>query len=429
MVEILDHAGKVIIDKIWLTSSDGKKTLDIFGMFSEINIFEDIYSPTMHGSLALVDGFNLISTFPILGEEIITFECHTPTFLTSIKKRFSVIGISDKNIGTSKKQVYVLKLISIEALIDLHTKVYRAFTGTPSDSATQVFNKYFTPLTGAILNTESCSNSLKIVAPTVSPFKLINIFASKAIDTSGIGSPTFLFYENNQQYNFLSLSTLFKQTPITTLKWSYSQMRERDGSGESTRNITEEYANVKDIDIDNLFNTIEKSMAGSLGHRVIEVDIMRKTTTKKTYSYIDNFDSVSHLNKFPVNSQNLFRGMNGEELVETCIIHPLSHDNFPQDRDSEILTKRIPMINQIEFIKFDIVTHGRTDIKVGDVIIFEMGKFATSDPDKTLTTNEVDVLYSGNYLITAIQHRFTQSMHETIMQITKDSFAGDIKLI
>jgi hypothetical protein len=204
-------------------------------------------------------------------------------------------------------------------------------------------------------------------------------------------------------------------------------MRNRDDNGESTRDINAEYATVKDMNIDDLFNTIEKTMHGSLGNKVIEVDLMRKSTTKKTYSYMDNFDNVTHLNTAPTNSNSLYRKLGMvEDVVQTSILHPASQDNFPQDRDGDILSKRIPLINGNEFIKFDIVVHGRTDIKVGDVINFEMGKFQTINPDVALTDDGIDQYYSGNYLIAAIQHRITQTRHESVYQIVKDSFNSTI---
>ena len=425
-IEILDHAGKIIVDSILLTSSDGQKTLDIYGLFDEIEIFEDIYSASIYAKIQMIDGFNLKTNFPILGEEIITFTCHTPTISTKITKKFAVVGMSELSIGTAKKQVYSLDLISIEALIDLHTKVYRAFTGTPSDSATQVFNTYFKPQTNAVLKADESSNTLKIVAPTVSPFKFMSMLANKAIDKSPFGSPNFLFYEDNQNYNFRNLSTLFGQDSLTTFRWSYNQLRDRDAQGKSTRDVKAEYANVKTLNIDRLFNTLDKAMAGSIGHRVIEVDILRKTVAKKTYSYTDNFKDTPHLNGYPTNSPTLYKSKNNDEVVEVSLIHSLHQDNFQLDRDGDVLTKRIPIINQNEFIKLDITTHGRTDLTVGNVVTFEMGKFETIDADKAMTTDAIDQYYSGKYLITAIHHRISKAIHETTMEIVKESFNSKI---
>jgi hypothetical protein len=178
--------------------------------------------------------------------------------------------------------------------------------------------------------------------------------------------------------------------------------------------------------IDSSFDTINKTMSGALGHKVFEVDIIRKTINKKTYSYLDDFSKTSHLNKFPTNSDNMIHSNNA--VLETCIIHPAYHSNFTQDRDADILVRRPSILAEMEFIKLDIVVNGRTDLKVGDVVSFEMGTFSTNDETDKNKENRIDQYYSGNYIIAAIQHRFTLTRHESIMQIVKDSFPNKITL-
>ncbi len=429
--DAIQYAGQVIIDTIKLYTSDRKTSLDISFLFTEIDIFEDIFSPSLFGSILLVEGFDLSSSFPILGEEILELEFHTPTFTTSIKKLFAVTAITDKTLNDNKKQVYLLNFVSIEAIVDLNTKVYRAYSGTPSSSASQVFSSYFPTST---LYVEDSANSLKIVAPKVSPFTLINMFASKAIDKSNFGAPTFLFYEDNQAHNFVSLTSLYKQGPLTTLKWAQGLLREKPVEGEpnrdktpdgrSVRDINEDYMNAKSIEITTLLNTIDRTMSGAFGHQVIAVDPMRKSYSKLTYSYTDDFNSVTHLNPYPTNSTNLVHS--DLALTETCTLSPAAHDQFQQDRDGYILTKRPSLLAQTEFIKLNLVIHGRTDMKVGQVINFEMGKFQTSDESDQSKSSKLDPYYSGNYLITAIQHRLTLTRHEAIIQLVKESFNSQI---
>lgn len=420
--EFISYAGQIIVDSIILYSADKKKNLDISLLFSELDFFEDIYANSIVGTVSMVEGFNLTSEFPIIGEELIVFTAHTPTFNEKISKRFAVIGISDKIVESSKKQIYTINFITLEALVDLNVKVYRAYTGTPSDSASQIFKTYFPTAT---LQVEDSVNAIKIVSPTISPFTLINLFASKAIDKSAYGAPNFLFYEDNKTYNFVSLSSLFKQKPKTSLKWSLSQMRDRNDQGVSVRDINEEYANVKEITIDNLFNTLDKNMSAALGHKVIEVDLIRKTIGKKTYSYIENFKDTPHLNPNPTNSSNLM--YSHDSFVETCISHPGSHNMFHQDRDAIILAKRPALLAQNEFIKLELIIHGRTNIKVGDVINFEMGKFQSGDAEGQFKDEQTDNYYSGNYLIAAARHRFTLNRHEMIIEVIKESFNKGIK--
>ena len=419
--EFIQYAGQMVIDSIVLYTSDKNHKLDISLLFKEINFFEDIYSPSIHGSISMVEGFNLTSNFPILGEELLELKCHTPTFDTKISKIFAVTGIQDKIISNGNTQLYIINFITVEALVDLNTKVFRAYSGTPSDSAIQIFTTYFP---SSHLKVEDSVNPLQIVSPSVSPFSMINLLASKAIDTSGSGLPNFLFYEDNQSFNFVSLSTLFNQPPLTTLNWSEGLQRDKTKDGESTRSIDIEYSNVKEMTIDNLFNTIEKNMSGALGHKVFEIDIVRKAITKRFYNYLDNFNDVVHLNKYPVNSNHLI--YSNDAIIEASVIHPYLHDNFPQDRDAEILVKRPSILAQNEFIKLELVIHGRTDMKVGQTIIFEMGSFKTSSEDGRYKDDFVDPYYSGKYLIAAMQHRITLNRHESIIEIVKDSFNKEI---
>lgn len=417
--EFIQYAGQVIIDSVTLYSADRKSKLDLSFLFNEINIFEDIYATNMHGSMTIVEGFNLPTFFPILGEEMLEFVCHTPTMDRQFKKTFAVVGVSDKFVKNNKTQIYVLNFVTIESLVDMNLRVYRVYSGTPSDSAAQIFKTYFP---AAKLRVEKSNNTLKIVSPSVSPFNLMNLFASKAYSSSN--EPNYLFYEDNQSYNFMSLSGLYSQTPRMTYRWSQSQMRIRDEGGESTRDVQAEYENVKDLTIDSLHNLIEKRMSSSMGHKVFEIDVVRKTINKRTYAYMDDFKSTSHLNPYPVHSSNLVSTPNA--VMETSIIHPAHHNNFPQDSDGDILTRRPAMLALDQFIKLDIVVHGRTDVKVGDIINFEMGTFSTNEEKDQMLEDRIDPYYSGRYMIAAIQHRFTLNRHEAIMQIVKDSFNSAI---
>ncbi len=421
MKEQIQYAGQVLIDEITLISSDGSKKLDLSLIFREIDIFEDIYSPCMYGSINLNENFNLISSFPILGEEILHIKFHTPTISTAIEKKFVVTAIKDKKILTTHTQGYILHFISFESYIDLNLKVFRAYSGTPSESASQIFKSFFP---SSSLFVEQSSNALKILGNSFSPFKFLNMLASKAIDTSSFGSPSFLFFEDNQSFNFVSMNTLFKQSAITTLRWSASQMRDNLNDGTTLRNVQEEYQNVKTLYFDTVFNTVDKFLSGSMGHKVYEIDMIRKTVAKRTYNYIDNFSNVNHLNKFPTNSQYITHS--NDAFIESCPILPATHNNYNQDRDAIILSKRPAILAQNEYIKLDAVVHGRSDIRVGQVVEFQMGTFDTTDPSKMLTQNRIDQYYSGNYMIGAIQHRITLNRHESILQLFKDSFNNQI---
>ena len=61
-------AGTVDIQELVIFTNTGK-FLDIKDYLSELNIYEDIFSPTMHGDFLFVDSRNLIKELPIVGKE------------------------------------------------------------------------------------------------------------------------------------------------------------------------------------------------------------------------------------------------------------------------------------------------------------------------------------------------------------------------
>ena len=280
-----------------------------------------------------------------------------------------------------------------------------------------VFNQVF-PQSPLIV--ESSSNNISIIAPTISPFDFINLLAKKSISTSSYREPSFLFYESNTGYKCMSIGTLYSANPSFTWRYSNSTLRQNLPDGESTRDINAEYENAKDMEIINQFNTIEKLTSGAMGNTVYEIDTIRKNIKPIKYSYLDDFSSGSHLNKFPVDTNNLLHSY--DDVVSSCVTVPGVFNGYNQDFDATIKARRLAKIMETQFVKIKLVMNGRSDMEVGNMVNFEMGKFSSSDSSTINSDDRIDRYYSGNYLISAIQHRLTMTRHEAVVEIIKDSF-------
>ena len=78
-----DHAtggrfpGDFEVQSIFLTSpsfKDPEKIVDLSSVWTEINLFEDLYSPAISGDVTLVQSGGFVEGIPIIGEE--TLEIH-----------------------------------------------------------------------------------------------------------------------------------------------------------------------------------------------------------------------------------------------------------------------------------------------------------------------------------------------------------------
>ena len=75
--EILQHPGDFILDGVVVIGSSGA-VVDITTLLDELNIFQNIETPYMSGSILIKDGAGLAEVLPFLGEERLLFALRTP---------------------------------------------------------------------------------------------------------------------------------------------------------------------------------------------------------------------------------------------------------------------------------------------------------------------------------------------------------------
>ena len=103
-------------------------------------------------------------------------------------------------------------------------------------------------------------------------------------------------------------------------------------------------------------------------------------------------------------------------------------NDFPgnvSEKMGEIYGNRKSTLLDLTNVKMNITVPGRSDIEVGNIIYLKFpGLGPTSEKD--MARDNIDINYSGYYLITAIHHRVTGLEHVMIMEVVKDSLKVDI---
>ena len=83
-------------------------------------------------------------------------------------------------------------------------------------------------------------------------------------------------------------------------------------------------------------------------------------------------------------------------------------------------------MKQAESIKIELTVPGRMDYTVGRVVQVDLNKMAPvkkTDPADKIK----DKMFSGKYLISAINHFITRDKHECKMELIKDSMILDLE--
>lgn len=420
------EAGEVILKHIFLHDAKRRMKYNLFGTFLELDIYEDLFSPCLSGTITIVESFNLISSIPILGDEMLEVEYYTPYIgeTVTVKKLFFITKVDQRDHGGDKKNIYVLHFISKEGIVDITSKISKAYEGNASDIVRSIYNTELN--IGEAVEIDDSDNKIKFVSPYWSPFKCINFAASRCLfPNSRIIVPNYLFYQTTKKFKLKSLSNLFVQNTISDYYFDKNPARTHLVDGTSTRDIAREYQTIKELYFQQSQNYIENTINGATGHKVFGVDILRKQFNTKTYQVDQDFNKTTHLEQFSPYSPELVVTPDG--LIERKTVSNQVFNGI-YDISDEILAKRISLLGQLETIKLDVYVPGRADIEVGMLVNFIMNQFRETDDSEKTSADTSDPYYSGKYLITAIQHRITQTRHFMMMQIVKDSVKSEFKI-
>ena len=413
----LRFAGDVSIEKIQLSALNGQYA-NILNQVISVEIYEDIFTSFMSLSVVVKESVDYINMFPFIGEEYLEIEIVTPLSETSIRGKFYIYKISNREMIKDREVVYTLKAISEEYLTDANRKISKTFSGTSSEIAKRLLTVDGLN-SSKKLNIEKTSNTTAFTSNYWNPIKCLNYVASNSISASR--SPTYLFYENRDGFNFRSIDELLKApTYHKFIKDNYNRSVIGNGTS-SVLDPQEDYKRIIDISIPVLTDYMEDIQTGRLKSRMITHDIVTKMYSVKDYSVKKDTEFPSTLlNPYPTYSKYAT-----SNSISTLLIIPKYYGNFNKFSDvtnTSIIQKRLSFFKNLEKYKVNIQVLGRTDYTVGQVVELEIQRVTqiTKDMDPR------DMILSGRYLISAISHMITKTNHVCNIEVIKNSVLANL---
>ena len=411
----LRYAGDVNIEKVDIITPKGIYQ-NVRNQVIQVRIFEDIFSPFITGSIVLKESFDLQSLLPLIGEEFIELKISTPTLDKSISGLFHIYKMNDKlNIG-DRAVGYELNFISAEALVDSNKKVSKVFSGKISDIVpTFVKDKIDGIESTKKINVENTRNTIKYVSPYWTPIQNLTFLSDNSISENQ--SPSFLFYENRDGFNFKSLDNLYKNKSFQQFVMDkYS--RDNFPQGGNALNILEDYKRVGEIDFIESYDYMDRLSGGMYTSKLISYDSTKKTYTVKNFDIKKKFPRQNHLNENPLFSDKAIGRSNAKHILFPRAFETFT--SFGDTTNARVLQERISFLKMAEAQKVNISVPGRCDYTVGQVVELTLYK---KQPMKKRDRTEdlVDNVNSGKYLISAINHQMSVDGHTCYIELIKDS--------
>jgi hypothetical protein len=417
--QVLRFAGDVTIDKVKIITAKGFYQ-DVGAQVINVQFYEDLFAPFITGSLILKDSLDLVNLFPFIGEEYLELEISTPTLdKNNIKGKYYIYKMTNREMSGDKSVVYQLHFISVEAVVDLNKKTSRVF----GDKISKMIEPFIKDKTFGLESDkkvfiEETLNNTKYISNYWTPIENIMYLADTAINTNR--SPSYVFFENRDGFYFISLERLYTNAVFQDFVYDKYTRDDRPGGG-SVRNPEKDFKRILEISIPTAFDYMDRIRSGMLSSRQVSYDVTKKTYSAKNYNMFQRFEQQKHLNKYPINSdRSIFKA------ASRIINYPKNFGNFNGFGDvtnAKSNQERISLLKLAEANKINITVPGRCDYTVGQKIKLDLKRI---EPLSKKDGDTTDKMFSGNYIIAAINHYVDREKHECYMEIIKESSMMDM---
>tara|TARA_B100002019_G_scaffold2134_1_gene1699 strand:- start:103 stop:1479 length:1377 start_codon:yes stop_codon:yes gene_type:complete len=436
--ESVQYAGQYKLRECQLLSSTGL-VARLDANVIEINLFENLFTQSIIGSLVVADQNNLIANMPIVGQEYISLKLETPGVgvIDYTDNVFCVQKVSSRKGFSVGSEVYELNLISPEALRNNRTRVSKSYKGTDSEIVTKVLKDEKLINTKKQIHVDETSRIRKYVAPNVRPNDFINYLTRESTSKKYGGSPHYFFYENVRGFNFRVLDSLYDQQPMGEFVAAENIVFERQ-----SLDIEKDYRRVMNHSIVSSNDTLFTTRGGMLGSKLIKYNIFHKNYTENTFNYFDNFKDFGRIDENPIyNKVSIDEQDNtvGDFSDARIHLHPTSNNGtndaqFYEDSsysysdnhaEDWILSRRSKMIEMSSGgLQVQLKVHGYCNIAVGEKILLSL-------PISGIDHKQIkdDEFYKGEFLVTQLRHTFSQDerRHTMYMNVMKDSIPVEFK--
>ena len=446
----IQFAGDYNIKEIKLFTSSGN-VIDLSEAVITMNIYEDIFSPSITGTLGIVDTNAIIMNAPITGQDYLSFKITTPGLenqsIDFTENVMSIYRIDTRVSVSSGTEVFTLHFCSPEGLRDNRVRVSKSYTKSIDNIVKDVLTSKFYINSNKDLFIEPTVGIKKMVVPNMHPFKLINQLKREA-QAEYNGSPHYLFYENINGIHFRSLDSLYAQKEIGT--YHSGDAGTIDFKKGGFGNVEYELKRVLDYQFNSNNDTLKNIAGGMLASSILSHDIYNKSYSYNDFDYINEFQEYDRVNgnalqdNYPIYNEVALDEFDNtiSQFPDSRIhLHPTSTVNGADAQHYDYQTNTYPytsnkidetyLSRQSKFMELNdgasitMEINGTTTVYAGSIINFDMPINGTDhEGDKT------DKYYSGRYLIQSTRHMFDQKdkRHTIMMNLVKDSLNSELPI-
>lgn len=434
----IKQAGAFTLDSFKVSKLDGSKSVDIRLIIHAFNIVESMSAGSIRGTAIVYDSGDLVTTFPLLGEELveITYTDYYGTKRTEMMFLYGIadVGYASDTSGSMTK--YTLSFASLPKVLSENVRVQKTYKPNTVDNASKiseyvklVFDEHYKKPVEELGKTpkniviESTDGSQGYVIPRLTPEQTMHFFARKAYSAAS-DTQSFRFFESREMFFFTTNEYMIERLdpnagrPIDGPGGGVNIPSEKTIVPVFTRNYAPDrganrqlsaMTELLSIDFSAKVNTVEDINKGAYKKAAYEIDVLNGTITKTEYDHAQTFKEENQ--KLVHESKFVDERVSKEK--ERFIIKDYASIGATQGTEvrnemyySSVYNIKPTIFYHYERNKITATIYGRNKIFAGSVIEIKLAE-ATSKTDSVKPDNE----RSGKYIVESVDNQFSENIY------------------
>lgn len=405
----------------------GGARISLLEVMQTMEIYEDIFSKSIHGFVEIKDIDGGLSKFIITGGENIKMTILKPLPSSEIivdRSDLIIHNISKVEIGENNSMLYKLYFMPASAISAQKKRIFKAFRNNTSISSL-ISTIYSDVSNGLSLFTRA--NNLPVLqknflSPGYTPYEAIDFLTKRAC----YNGDYFLFYERLNKLN--GGNHVFSS--INNLKdyWNEQQSVPMVMYQPITSHITTQDANAilaSYMQIQDNFDHINNMNAGFYNSRIRMLDLLYK-----------------NYNDLYLNYSNIQNELKTNKLMEDTNVFLQYNMNYPEYPGERLMVRSYNDVfaNKNTWVRPDVygsvilstmrvnidIPGGSNLIGAGNIVDLKMPSTYAKSLNLEGSLVPDDMVYAGKYIVTAVRHIFNITSYVKKLELSRD--AGRINL-
>jgi hypothetical protein len=397
--------------------ASGQK-VDVSGLFEEINLYDNILTPVRSGNIVIRDAINLTQLLKFDGTEFLIFIAEKTENVLPFSGLYKIYKQTNRSHNNTNSESYVLHFVADEFVFSNQQKINQCYDETYSNIVVSILRDYLrVPLTEFKGKFDSSFGVAKFIMPNLAPLEAINLCSKRALDRNN--SPNFLFFQNNDGFNFCTIPTLTKEKEKFELNFNVKN---------TSKNLGEELLGVRSYQVLKQFDFLKEVQSGVFAGTFIGFDLTTRQIVKRQKNFDNLIEKLQLTNPDLVLEQNRANVLNTRAFDSRVSLFPVfstqSLSNHIQNTNKtslsnleltdEYIFERRAIFGTFLNKRIRLLMPGNFGLSSGYNVLLN---FPTSG-FKDNSTNDLDEFQKGKYTIVSTRHIIQYNKHETVIDVS-----------